>query len=102
MIKDSGSYEERSRIVIGIHNPYHIARKVNCNKIIRDLTEPIVELKVLKDTYTGKVGKVVKYYFNSDYKVYVPYEEKEENSVETTEEKIEEGKPYQTDLGGQE
>lgn len=102
MIKDSGSYEERSRMVIGIHNPYHIARKVTCNKIIRDLTEPIIELQVLKDTYTGKVGKVIKYYFNSDFKVYVPYNEEGANSVETTEEKIEGGKPYQSNLAGEE
>lgn len=102
MIKDSGSYEERSRMVIGIHNPYHIARKVTCNRIIRDLTEPIIELQVLKDTYTGKVGKVIKYYFNSDYKVYVPYKEEQENSVSTTEENIEVNKPYQTNFGGTE
>lgn len=101
MIKDSGSYEERSRVVIGIHNPYHIARKVTCNSIIRELTEPIIELQVLKDTYTGKVGNIAKYYFNSEYKVYVPYNEDDtESSVSTTEDGLQSGKPYQTNLGG--
>lgn len=100
MIKDSGSYEERSRLVFGIHNPYHIARKVNCNKIVRDLTEPIIELQVLKDTYTGKTGQTIKYYFNGDFKVYVPYDDTQEKSVESTEQNNEGDKPYQTDLGG--
>lgn len=102
MIKDSGTYEERARMVIGIHNPYHIVRKVNCNKIVKDLTEPLIELQVLKDTYTGKTGNIIKYYFDSEYKVYVPYVEKsKDNSVESTEDGNGDIRPYQMNTGGQ-
>ena len=74
-LKSSGSWEERARWVMVLHNPYHIVHKTPCNPIIQDTIDPILELTILKDTYTGKTGDTIKYYFNSTYKSLLPYEE---------------------------
>lgn len=91
MIKDSGSYEERARWIFSIHNPYHIVRKSNCSSLIRDLTNPIVYIKVLKDTYTGKTGNEIGYYFNSLFKDFSPFNDDLTNNIDiSSEQKIEE------------
>jgi hypothetical protein len=74
-IKSAGAYEERARFVILLHNPYHIVHKTPCNPIIRDTISPILELMMMKDTYIGKTGDMIKYYFNASIKNLNPYEE---------------------------
>ena len=76
-LKSSGAWEERSRFVILLHNPYHIVNKTPCNPIVRDMVDPIVELTMMKDTYIGKTGDMIKYYFDAPIKALAPYEETE-------------------------
>lgn len=73
-LKSSGAWEERSRWVIALHNPYHIVHKWPCNPILKESIDPILELTILKDTYTGMTGTSIQYYFNSEYKNLSPYE----------------------------
>ena len=72
-IRDSSGYEERSRLVLSIFNPYNIVHKNPCSEIIRQITEPIIYVKSLKNTY-GEVGTEVYYYFDVEYKNLYPYE----------------------------
>lgn len=72
-IRDSGGYEERSRAIFSIFNPYNIVHKNPCSEVIKAITEPIIYVKTLKNTY-GDVGKEVYYYFDADYKNLYPYE----------------------------
>ena len=71
-IKDSGSYEERSRCVLSITNFWNIVRKCNASQIVVDLTEPIIDIQCLKSTYDNCVGNMIHYYFSSEYKCYIP------------------------------
>ena len=73
MLKDSGEWEGRSRLVISIFNPKHIVMKNPCSEVIRELTEPLLELTVLKDTYIGKVGSKIKYLIDGNHKSLIPY-----------------------------
>lgn len=80
-IKSSGAWEERSRFVILLHNPYHIVHKTPCNPVIKDLINPILEATMMKDTYVGKTGDTIKFYFDAPTKSLYPYEEElEENT----------------------
>ncbi len=79
-IKSSGAWQERARFVLLLNNPYHMARSFPCNPIIRELIDPILEVTMAKDTYMGMNGNSVKYYFHSNYKQLVPYEEEYEEN----------------------
>jgi hypothetical protein len=97
MLKSSGSWEERSRWVLGIHNPYHIVNKNPCHPIYRKMVTPIVELDILKDTYYGKTGKRIKYRFDFEYKKFQPYvepPETEEQKMKREQEEREEEDIY--------
>lgn len=83
-IKSSGSWEERARSVYLIHNPWNIVHKNPCNEIIKEMTDPVIDLTLTKSTYYGEgIGKKIKYLFRSSYKTFVPFiEEEDQMSVE--------------------
>ena len=76
-IKSSGSWEERARMILTIHNPWAIAHRNNCKPIIRDMIDPIVYLTVGKDSYFQNTGKEIQYLYQAEYKTFIPYEEQE-------------------------
>lgn len=83
-IKSSGAWEERSRFVMLLHNPYHIVHKTPCNEIIKSLIDPIVEVTMAKDTYIGKTGETIKYYFNAETKSLTPYEDSNDDDDDSS------------------
>lgn len=89
-IKNSSSLYERCRYAFTLYNPYNIVRKAsNCNEVVKALVEPIVDITCIKNSFTDTVGKRVYYYFNSQYKSFLPYElEEKDNSVEHTEQNL--------------
>lgn len=84
MIKDSGTWEERSRVVLAIHNPKHIAEKQHASEsVIESLGKDIiVEIMALKSSYDFSVGKSVYYKIDQCYKSFVPHAEEEEEKNE--------------------
>lgn len=79
-IKDSAEIENRSRLLLGIFNRKNIVDKNPCDPIIKELTEPILDLTVLKNTYTNTLGERIYYYIDSQYKSLIPYPDFEENN----------------------
>jgi len=74
-IKSSGAWQERARFVMLLHNPYHLVRTFPCNPVLRETVDPILDVTMAKDTYMGRNGTTIRYYFNADYKQLIPYEE---------------------------
>jgi len=83
-LKSSGAWEERSRFVMLLHNPFHIVSKTPCSPIIRDMVDPVLEVTMMKDTYIGNTGETIKYYFDAPIKSLTPYEETEGDTDEST------------------
>ncbi len=82
-IKSSGAWVERSRWTILLHNPYNLVHTFPCNPVLKEMIDPILEVTMAKDTYMGRNGNTIKYYFDVDYKRLVPYEEEfEESEIE--------------------
>lgn len=82
-IKDSAEIENRSRLLLGIFNRKNIVDKNPCDPIIKELTEPILDLTVLKNTYTNTLGERIYYLISSEYKSLIPYPNYvEDNKVE--------------------
>jgi replicative DNA helicase len=69
MLKESGSLEERSRVILALHNPKYLAnRNPTCPQIVRDLVDPILELTVLKNSWRDNLGETVYYYIDEEHK----------------------------------
>lgn len=79
-VKDSAEIESRSRVLLGIFNRKNIVNKNPCDPIIKELTEPILDLTVLKNTYTNTLGNRIYYYIDSQYKSLIPYVHCDENT----------------------
>jgi hypothetical protein len=77
MIKESNSILERGRVILSIHNPKYIVNQNPCSQIIRDLVDPILEITVLKNSWTDTMGKSVYYYIDSEHKDLVNYTPRE-------------------------
>lgn len=80
MIRDSGGYEERSRAIFLIFNPFNVVNKNPCNEVIKALVEPIIDVTCVKNTF-GSIGTTVKYYHNVDNRRMIPYESTEEFEI---------------------
>jgi len=64
MIKNSGVIEERSRNILGIHNPYYQARRyLSEDNPLFDIMDTHLEVQILKQN-TGSVGSILKYDFD--------------------------------------
>jgi len=72
-IKSSGAYEERSRFVATIHNPWSIVHRNPTNQVIKDTVDPILDIDLSKDTYFMGAGKRIQYLYQNEYKTLVPY-----------------------------
>lgn len=73
VIKSSGSLEERSRVILALHNPKYLADKNPCPQIVRDLVDPILELTVIKNSWQGNLGQTIYYYIDEDHKDLIDY-----------------------------
>lgn len=75
LLKESGSLEERSRIILALHNPkYLVNRNPTCSQLIRDLVDPILELTVLKNSWKDNLGETIYYYIDDVHKDLIDYE----------------------------
>ena len=72
-IKESGSLLERSRVMLAIHNPKYIVNQNPCSQLIRDLVDPILEVTVLKNSWSDTMGKSIYYYIDGEHKDLVNY-----------------------------
>ena len=72
-IKESGSLLERSRVMLAIHNPKYIVNQNPCSQLIRDLVDPILEITVLKNSWSDTMGKSIYYYIDGEHKDLVNY-----------------------------
>lgn len=73
-IKESSSCEERSRIILALHNPKYLAnRNPTCPQLVRDLVDPILELTVLKNSWQDNLGETVYYYIDGEHKDLIDY-----------------------------
>lgn len=72
-LKESGSLEERSRIVLSLHNPHYLVNRTPCSQMIRDLVDPILELTVLKNSWVDNLGQTIYYYIDSEHKDLIDY-----------------------------
>ena len=73
MIKESNSILERGRVLLSIHNPKYIVNQNPCSQLIRDLVDPILEVTVLKNSWSDTMGKSIYYYIDGDHKDLVNY-----------------------------
>lgn len=74
-IKSAGSLEERSRVIIALHNPHYLAnRNPTTPQIVKDLVDPILELTVLKNSWEDNLGKTIYYYIDNEHKDLIDYE----------------------------
>lgn len=80
-LKSSGAWEERSRWVLSLHNPYHIVHKTPCDPVVRSVVDPIISVISMKDTYTGKTGEEATYLFDSRTKSLKPYTPPPEDDI---------------------
>ena len=76
-IKESGALLERCRVMLSIHNPKYIVNQNPCSQLIRDLVDPILELTVLKNSWSDNMGKSIYYYIDGEHKDLVNYVPKE-------------------------
>ncbi len=89
-LKGSGGWEERARVVIGLHRPKYYVERYIPERV--SLTENIIEAQILKNT-NGATGQILKYLFQEkNFRMY-PYEEPENldeaiDEEKTTEEKL--------------
>ena len=72
-IKESNSLLERSRVMLSIHNPKYIVNQNPCSQLIRDLVDPILEITVLKNSWSDTMGKSIYYYIDGEHKDLVNY-----------------------------
>lgn len=72
-IKESNSLLERSRVMLAIHNPKYIVNQNPCSQLIRDLVDPILEVTVLKNSWSDTMGKSIYYYIDGEHKDLVNY-----------------------------
>lgn len=96
MIKESNTLLERPRVLLSIHNPKYIVNQNPCSQLIRDLVDPILEVTVLKNSWSDNMGQTVYYYIDSEHKDLVNYTPKDDEipnggdfNVESTENKSE-------------
>ena len=73
MIKESNSILERGRVLLSIHNPKYIVNQNPCSQLIRDLVDPILEVTVLKNSWSDTMGKSIYYYIDGEHKDLVNY-----------------------------
>lgn len=74
MLKEAGSLEERSRVILALHNPKYLAnRNPTCPQIVRDLVDPILELTVLKNSWQDNLGETIYYYIDEEHKDLIDY-----------------------------
>lgn len=74
MLKESSSLEERSRVIMALHNPKYLAnRNPTCPQLVRDLVDPILELTVLKNSWRDNLGETVYYYIDGEHKDLIDY-----------------------------
>lgn len=72
MIKNSAVIEERSRNILGVHNPYYQARKyLSEDNPLFDILDTHIEVQVLKQN-TGAVGGVLRYDFDARKSLLLP------------------------------
>lgn len=74
MLKESGSLEERSRVILALHNPKYLVNKNPCSQLIRDLVDPILELTVIKNSWKSNLGETIYYYIDNEHKDLINYE----------------------------
>lgn len=76
-IKNSGAFEERARVVLGLFREKYFAQKTMNNrpeliKVIPDIAEVII----LKQNF-GSVGDVLKYHFQGECSKYIPFSDED-------------------------
>jgi replicative DNA helicase len=76
MIKNSGAFEERSRVVIGVHRPKHYAIKFLPDDPETKIMNDIMEVQILKQNM-GSLGEI-KYLYTGETSKLLKYEEGEE------------------------
>ena len=62
MIKESNSILERGRVVLSIHNPKYIVNQNPCPQLVKDMVTPVLEITVLKNSWSDTMGKSIYYY----------------------------------------
>lgn len=72
-IKSASGIEERSRVILSLHNPKYLVEKNPCSQIIRDLVDPILELTVIKNSWKENLGQTIYYYIDSEHKDLIDY-----------------------------
>ena len=72
-IKESASILERARVMLSIHNPKYIVNQNPCSQLIRDLVDPILEITVLKNSWSDTMGKSIYDYIDGEHKDLVNY-----------------------------
>ena len=72
-IKSASGIEERSRLILALHNPKYLVSKTPCSQLIRDLVDPILELTVIKNSWKENLGQTIYYYIDSEHKDLIDY-----------------------------
>jgi replicative DNA helicase len=78
IIKSSGSFEERARLIFGIHSPYLQAKKYLFNNPIVETMDKTIEIQLLKSNFDGQSGMVKKYLHFGSKRALLPFREDED------------------------
>lgn len=77
MIKESNSILERGRVILAIHNPKYIVNQNPCPLTVKNMVTPVLELTVLKNSWSDTMGQSIYYYIDDVHKNLTNYALKE-------------------------
>jgi hypothetical protein len=82
IIKSSGAFEERARLIFGVHYPLQQAKTYMYNNPVIEALDPTIELQLLKSNIDGQTGDIVKYFNQGSMKRILPFVEDVDKEIE--------------------